>query len=78
MQALDGGAANDVVDQIDGMHTHQHRAGGGQIALGHHHMLGIFDGVGINRHFPLAANGVIGGGFGHALHQLFRAATMGD
>ena len=73
-----GAGRDHVVDGVQGMHAHQHRAARGDVAFDQRHMLGRVDGGGIDLEVERAAKGALDLGLGDDLDEMIVAQPVGD
>ena len=68
----------EIVEGIHGMHAHEHRAAGGDVAFDKRDMLGRIDRRGIDLDVELAAKGAVDLRLGHDVDQMVVAQAIGD
>ena len=72
------GRSQNVVENVDGMHTHQHRFGCRDIALHQCDVFGILDSIEIDHQLEFAAGLGLDLGFDCAMNEIVVTAPIGD
>src|SRR3546814_19595930 len=70
--------SSDLVEHVDRMHAHQHRLGAADVALPQRDMLGVVQGVHIERHVERAAVAAGEAALQAALDEMVVAPAIGD